>query len=133
MKKITSLILTIAVVLGFTACSGNSDKLEVLDWTPSEIYTDEEVMAAIDTVCTDFRHWKGCTLETITYAGDEVSQAYIDWAARYDCDETLVLVSSFSTNSSPEEPLEKNETYDNYKWILVRRDGGDWSHVDHGY
>ena len=133
MKKLTTLLLTVAVVLGFAGCAGNCDNLEILDWTPSEIYTDEEIKAAIDTVCTDFRHWKGCTLDTITYAGDDVSVAYADWAERYECDQTLVLVSSFSTNGNPEEPLEKNETYDNYKWILVRKDGGNWSHVDNGY
>ena len=133
MKKFLMLVLTVAVVLGFAGCSGNADKLEIIEWTPSEMQTDEEIMAAIDTVCTDFRHWKGCTLDTITYAGDDVSEAHIDWAACIDGDQTLVLVSSFSTNSNPEESLEKNETYDNYKWILVRKDGGDWSHIDHGY
>ncbi|MCI6639516.1 MAG: hypothetical protein MSH10_01800 [Pygmaiobacter massiliensis] len=133
MKKIVLMILSICVLFGFAGCTSNTDKMEVLEWTPSEIYTDEEIHSAIDVVCSDFRHWKGCKLDTITYAGDDVSIAHIDWATRYHFDQALVLVSSFSTNNNPEEPLEKNETYDNYKWILIRKDGGEWSHVDNGF
>ncbi|MGN0339060.1 MAG: hypothetical protein ACI4D0_01045 [Lachnospira sp.] len=26
-----------------------------------------------------------------------------------------------------------NSTYSDWKWILVRTNGGHWQHVDHGY
>lgn len=133
MKKLTAIILIMTVVFGLAGCAGNADKVEFIEWTPSEVYTDEEIKDAIDVVCKDFRHWKDCTLDTITYAGDDVSMDYIDWADRNGCDQSLVLVSSFSTGNNPEQTLEANETYSNYKWILVRKDGGSWSHVDHGY
>lgn len=47
------------------------------------MYTDEEIEEAIDVVCVDLRHFRGVKLETITYAGDEVSNEYIDWATKY--------------------------------------------------
>ncbi|MBQ5782868.1 MAG: hypothetical protein IIV99_05740 [Oscillospiraceae bacterium] len=133
MKKLTAIFLSLVFALSLVGCVGRTNNVEIIEWAPSEMYTDDEIKAAIDTVCTDFRHWKDCTLDTITYAGDDVSAAHIDWATRNGCDESLVLVSSFTTGSNPEQSLEKNETYDNYKWILVRKEGTDWSHVDHGY
>lgn len=133
MKKLTAIILSLVFVLSLAGCAGRTNDVEITEWTPSQMYTDEEIKAAIDEVCTDFRHWKDCTLDTITYAGDDVSAAHIDWAARNGCDESLVLVSSFTTGSKPEESMEPNETYTGWKWILVRKEGGDWSHVDHGY
>ena len=133
MKKLTAIILSLVFALSLVGCSEGTNNLEIIEWTPSEMYTDEEIKAAIDTVCSDFRHWGGCSLDTITYAGDEVSAAHIEWATRLKLDQSLVLISSFSTNIFAEPGLEKNETYDNYKWILVRKEGTDWSHVDHGY
>lgn len=133
MKKIISIILTLTVLFCFAGCQDNSDKPQVTEWKPSEIYTDEEIDAAIDAVCQDFRHWKGCTLESITYAGDEESAANAQWAEKYSFDQTLVLTSSFSTNGNPDNRFEKNETYDDYKWILIRKDGGEWSHITDGF
>ena len=55
----------------------------------SELYTQEDIDAAIDTIKKEFReNWKGCAL---------------------------------------------TEIYDDWNWILVRKDGGEWEHVDHGY
>lgn len=29
--------------------------------------------------------------------------------------------------------LNPDSTYDDWKWILIRNDSGNWEHVDHGY
>lgn len=124
------IILSILILFTLSACK--SDEVEILDWKPSELYSDQEILEAIDEVKDDFKHFKGCDLLTITYLGDDESLAYMDWAVRYEADEVLVLVSSFKTDSNPSETLEPNETYNNYKWICVKKDG-KWHHVDHGY
>ncbi len=126
MKKILFITATLCILFSFSACTKNEDKPEILEWTQSEIYTDEEINSAIDVVCSEFRHWKGCKLETITYAGDEMSMEHIDWATQYDLDQSLVLISSFSTNNNPQESFEKNKTYDGYKWILARNNDEKW-------
>ena len=43
-------------------------------------------------------------------------------------------VASFDVDSSGGDgSLNPNSTYSDWKWILVRTNGGHWQHVDHGY
>ena len=78
--------------------------------------------------------WKGCTLTEIYYAGDDCTKDHKDWADRNNADEVIVLLSSFDVDSSGGDgSLNPNSTYSDWKWILVRTDGGKWQHVDHGY
>ena len=97
-------------------------------------HTQEEIAAAIDAIKKEFESkWKGCTLKEIYYAGIGVSRQHQDWADRNNADDVIVLLSSFETGSYADPSLKPNSTYDNYMWILVRTDGGEWIHVDHGY
>jgi len=103
-------------------------------YVASEVYTQEDIQSAIDVIKKDFElEFNGCTLTEIYYAGDEISEDFIDWADRNNEEEVLVLLSSFDTASSAEDGFNSNSTYDNWNWILVRSDGGEWKHVDHGY
>ena len=66
--------------------------------------------------------------------GDDSSKDYQDWADRNNADEVIVLLSSFDVDSSGGDgSLNPNSTYNDWKWILVRTNGGQWQHVDHGY
>ena len=70
----------------------------------------------------------------IYYAGDDCTKDHKDWADRNNADEVIVLLSSFDVDSSGGDgSLNPNSTYSDWKWILVRTDGGKWQHVDHGY
>lgn len=67
-------------------------------------------------------------------AGDDSSKDHQDWAERNNADEVIVLLFSFDVDSSGGDgSLNPNSTYDDWKWILVRTNGGQWKHVDHGY
>lgn len=132
MKKIIIMILTMCIVLSLAGCGGETSNMEIVEWTPSETYTDEEIKAAIDVVCDDIRHFRGVKLKTITYAGDDVSEEYMDWATKYKCDQTLVLVSTVKT-SAIVSSFEENKTYEDFKWILIRKDGSNWSYVAYEY
>lgn len=114
---------------------GDTSDVVIEEWTPSEIYSDEDIQSAMDTVEEYFsRHFSGCTLKRLWYPGDEAVDEWEDFAISNDADEAIVIYSSFDVDSSGGDgSLNPNSTYDNWDWILVRDEGGKWRHVDHGY
>lgn len=134
MKKIVCIILCILLVFSLSACGGDVSEVNTHN-VNSEIYSQEDINAAIDTIKKEFkRNWDGCTLTEIYYAGDDSSKEHQDWADRNNADEVIVLVSSFDVDSSGGDgSLNPNSTYSDWSWILVRTNGGKWQHVDHGY
>ena len=127
-------MLGILLVFSLSACGGNvrGVKTHHVDF---EMYSQDDINSAIDTIKKEFKSdWKGCTLTEIYYAGDDCSKDHQDWADRNNADEVIVLLSSFDVDSSGADgSLNPNSTYDNWNWILVRTNGGQWQHVDHGY
>ena len=134
MKKIVCIILCSLLVFSLSACGGDISRVNTHN-VNSEIYSQEDINAAIDTIKKEFMmNWGGCTLTEIYYAGDDSSKDHQDWADRNNADEVIVLVSSFDVDSSGGDgSLNPNSTYSDWSWILVRTNGGKWQHVDHGY
>ena len=134
MQKTVEAILCCLLVLCLSACSGKVSDAKTHN-VESEVYSRQDIASAIDVIKKEFKsNWKGCTLTEIYYAGDDKSQNHQDWADRNNADEVLVLLSSFSVDTSGgDSSLNSNSTYDNWMWILVRTNGGQWRHVDHGY
>ena len=134
MKKIVCIMLCILLVFSLSACGGDVSEVNTHN-VISEIYSQEDINDAIDTIKKEFkRNWEGCTLTEIYYAGDDSSKDHQDWADRNNADEVIVLLSSFDVDSSGGDgSLNPNSTYSDWNWILVRTNGGKWQHVDHGY
>lgn len=134
MKKIVCIILCSLLVFSLSACGGDISRVNTHN-VNSEIYSQEDINAAIDTIKKEFMmNWGGCTLTEIYYAGDDRSKDHQDWADRNNADEVIVLLSSFDVDSSGGDgSLNPNSTYSDWSWILVRTNGGKWQHVDHGY
>ena len=134
MKKIIALLLTLVSLLSLVACGGDVKNVKILDYS-SEIYTDDEIKSAIDVTLDYFKkNFEDCSLIEITYLGDDELDGWQDFAKRNNADDVMVLVSSFKVGASGGDgSLNPNDTYRNWKWILVRTDGGKWEHVDHGY
>ena len=134
MKKIIYIMFCVLFVFTLGACGENSDQIKTR-YVASEIYSDEDIDAAIDVIKKEFENgWKGCTLTEIYYAGDDISKEHQDWADRNNADEVIVLMSSFDVDSSGGDgSLNPDTTYDDWNWILVRTKDGQWQHVDHGY
>ena len=64
----------------------------------------------------------------------DISKGHQDWADRNNTDEVIVLLSSFDVGAfGGDGSLNPHSTYSDWKWILVRTNGGHWQHVDHGY
>jgi hypothetical protein len=136
MKRIVSVLVCMAMLFGLSACGDNTTNVKTHE-VASEVYSQEDIDAAIETITKEFdEEWtkKGCTLTEIYYAGDEVSSESQSWAERHDADEVIVLLSSFDVDDSGRDgSFEANTTYADWNWILVRTNGGQWKHVDHGY
>lgn len=128
------LLVSGVLLLGFGGFGSNVKNAVTRD-VPSEIYSEEDIEAAIKTIKTEFAfHWRGCELLEIYYAGDEMTAECQEWAERYDADEAIVLKSTFKVNKRDSAAtLNEGATYDWWNWILVRGDGGRWRHVDHGF
>ena len=134
MKKLLSIVFVLACMLCLVACGGNTNNVKITDYT-SEVYSDAEIKSAIDVTIDYFeKNFDGCTLTEITYLGDDKLDDWQEFAERNSADNVIVLVSSFTVDvSGGDGSLNPNSTYTNWKWVLVRSDGGAWKHVDHGY
>ena len=118
------------------ACHGwDSSDVSIVEWEHSDIYTDADIQAAMDTVMTYFEtEFKGCTLTQLCYPGDASADLFTEWAEECEADEAIVLYSSFDTDASGGDgSLEPNTTYDDFQWILVRDNGGTWEVKTYGY
>ena len=131
MKKILICLLLLSMLLCSCAERGNIF-LAVTERVSSDVYSEQEIDDAIDEAMSYFqKHFNGCTLTTISYAGDEKTA---DWEGQYGNSEVIVLTSSFLTGpQAGDGSLNPNDIYTKWKWILIRNPGGRWKHADHGY
>ena len=132
-NKTEQIEATMKMVTTTQAAAGEDGEL-VVKPVPSEVYSQEDIDAAIDVIVKEFNaDWTGCTLKEIYYAGDEMVKENESRAADYDADQVIVLLSTFDVGADYQGSLEPGSTYKDWNWILVRKDGGKWQHVDHGY
>lgn len=134
MNKIKYVVLCIMSALSLIACGGNISEVST-QRIESQLYSQDDINSAVDIIKKEFKSdWKGCSLTEIRYAGDEITKEHQEWSDRNNADEVIVLLSSFDVDSSGGDgSLNPNSTYDDWKWILVRSNGGQWKQVDHGY
>lgn len=130
LKSLLALILSL-----FMLGSGGNVKNVVIHEVSSDIYSQEEISAAAQTVLSEFaRSWSGCTLTEIGYAGDEAVGRHQDYLSRYNASDVIVLLSTFNVDGSGGDgSLEPNSTCKNWSWVLLRPSGGSWQLVDQGY
>ena len=136
-KTIIMIVLYSFLLIGLVGCKnvlGNvtNVKLKVVS---SEVYAQEEIENAINIIKNDFKeNWGGCTLNEISYVGDERNDDFIEWAIRNNKEEVIVLTSNFYVGSYAEDiSLNLNSEYNNWNWILVRNKNENWQHIDHGF
>ena len=138
MKKLPFFVLALLFLMGCQAKPATDDTdsdVSIVEWEHSDIYTDADIQAAMDTVMTYFEtEFQGCTLTELRYPGDALSDLFTQWAQEYNTDEAIVLYSSFDTDASGDDgSLEPNTTYDDFQWILVRDNGGTWEVKTYGH
>lgn len=134
MKRLLAFALALLCVMSLSGCGGNVDNVYIRAYT-SRIYTDDEINNAIQVTMDYFKkEFDGCTLTEIGYIGDARNEGWQEFADKNQADDVIVLVSSFDVDTSGGDgSLNPDSTYTNWKWILVRSEGGKWEHIDHGY
>lgn len=131
MKKWIALLLC-AVLL--TGCGGGGDVSEVgRHIGGSERYSEEEIARAMDDVEAFFKaEFAGCKLLRLDYDEAQTLDEARGWSEQYGA-EAIVLVSDFYVNpNGGDGSLNQDETYRNWKWILVRS-GSGWELKTWGY
>ena len=110
-----------------------------IDYGTSELYTKEELEAAVIQIKCKFAFWDGCVLYSIRYAGDdavtEEKLAQLNEKAP-DANYTRYaeFLMDFRTGKSTDETvLESDHEYTDYQWYLAVNNEGGWDIVDFGY
>ena len=113
-----------------------------IDYGKSELYTQEDMDAAIEKIQTEFSGWRGCEMHNIRYISDDCNSVEnIKWVNELKEGQNYTQCIQFNSDfHSPvkEEDLkdttwEPDQEYTDYQWTLARTDGGDWELLIWGY
>ena len=138
MKRKGFFLLALALIAAALLLTGNhgGDVRNVSrEVGQSEIYTSGEIEAAMAIAQEHFRaEFDGCRLQTLSYDETHSVKFSQDWAAQYDAQEAIVLLSCFTVDSSGGDgSFTPNGTYGNWQWILTRSNGEGWVLRTWGY
>lgn len=132
MKRILSLFLLFALLLSLTSC-GTLNFVDIEEFS-SEIYTDRDIADAMEVVLEEFQGKKDRILLNLSYIGDAELADYGDWADRNGADDVIVFLTDYYVSFFSDTPTQNTASeYENWKFILVRTNGGEWEIVDQGY
>ena len=132
-KQGAALLLALLLILSLAACGKALTCTTIVPYDAH--YSEKEIRAAMHAVARHFeQEFDGCTLLSLAYDESKVSAAEPDWAAQYDADEAIVLLSSFHVDAGGGDgSLSQDATYTNWEWVLVRNGGGKWHLKTWGY
>ena len=132
MKRILPLFLLFALLLSLTSC-GTLNFVDIEEFS-SEIYTDRDITSAMEVVLEEFQGKSDRILLSLSYIGDSEISDYRDWADRNGADEVIVFLTDYYVSFFSDTPTQNaGSTYENWNFILVRTNGGEWEIVDQGY
>ena len=132
MKKILSLLLIFVLFLSLTSC-GTLNFVDIEEFS-SEIYTARDIADAMEVVLEEFQGKKDRILLNLSYIGDSRLADYRDWADRNGADDVIVFLTDYYVSFFSDTPTQNPASeYENWKFILVRTNGGEWEIVDQGY
>ena len=146
MKKLILIAAAMMFILALTACGSSdtgtdsgTDSGEVsIDYGKSDLYTQEDMDAAIELIRAEFDSWEGCELHSISYAGDECNtEENIAWmnelADSSDFTQCIEFTSDFHSPVEGGGAWEADQEYTDWQWWLGRAEGGDWELMTWGY
>lgn len=132
MKKLIAAAL--AMLMAALLCSCGKTVGTKINLGSSEIYSDAEIKAAAAAVKAKFATFDGCTLHSLTYAGDEESAGCLDYVrdSNENYSKCIVFESSFRSPKNGGGTWEKNSEY-TWNWYVAKSPVGIWEVVDYGY
>ena len=132
MKKVLSLFLIFSLLLSLTSC-GTLNFVDIEEFS-SNVYTTQDITSAMELVLEEFQGKKDRILLNLSYIGDSEISDYKDWADRNGADEVIVFLTDYYVSFFSDTPTQNTASeYENWKFILVRTNGGEWEIVDQGY
>ena len=132
MKKLISIILLCTLTLSLSSC-GTLNFVDIEEFS-SEVYTTRDITNAMEVVLEEFQGKKDRILLNLSYIGDSELSDYKDWADRNGADEVIVFLTDYYVSFFSDTPTQNTASeYENWKFILVRSNGGEWEIVDQGY
>ncbi len=132
-KEITSKGITFEEYLG-TASGAKVD----IDYGKSDIYSKEDLEAAVLTIKCSFASFDGCELKSIRYAGDKaVNDKNLKWLNELKPNGKYKKIAEFlmdfhSPKDNTDKSLESDHDYKDYEWWLAQTEDG-WEVVSNGY
>lgn len=132
MKKLISIILLCTLTLSLSSC-GTLNFVDIEEFS-SNVYTTQDITSAMELVLEEFQGKNDRILLKLSYAGDGAIADYADWAVRNNADDVIVFLTDYYVSFLSDTPTQNaGSEYENWGFILVRTDGGEWEIVDQGY
>lgn len=122
------------------AASAQAQTEVAVDYGSSELFTKQDMDAAMDLIEQEFNTWEGCELHSISYTSDEECNseniAWMNEQKGTENEQFTQCIKFLSTFHSPKEgggAWEADKEYTDYEWWLARAEGGEWTLVTWGY
>ena len=106
----------------------------VVDYGNSTVYSEFDMDSALDPILAEFGGWAGCSLKSLTFAGDAVCAEELAHANSLRAEEMgeftqAILFTSVLHSPSAElcegTAWQPDTDYNDYKWLLARRGTDD--------
>ena len=115
-----------------------------IDLGDSELYTEDELNAAVEAIMAQFSEFEGCKLYDIRYAGDDANnEKNLEWmndlapGKGYEANFTQVaeFLSDFHSpiNNIEGTGFDADHDYTDWQWWLARSGDGEWKILTWGY
>lgn len=135
MNKCVSILGILLAVCLLSSCTGKTEGVSI-DYGKSEVYSTEDMNAAIVGIKREFVTFQGCVLHSLSYAGDDICKDSIEYCRSLDESmdfvECIVFNSSFHSPQNGGGAWEADEEY-TWTWYLARKCNGDWKLLGYGY
>lgn len=144
-----AMVLIAVMALTMVGCGSSATKQEekteesaagvTVDYGTSELYTKEDMDAAIKAIEDEIGTWEGVELHNIRFTDDQTCKdnvSYVNELGNGETfDECIVFLTDFHSPVDPPQPTawEADTEYTDYQWYLGRAKGGDWKILTMGY
>ena len=139
MRKITAFLLAALFAFAFAGCGSSEVKI---DYGSSELYTKEDMDAAIAVIKREFSTWHGCELHRIYYVSDEKSITdTLEWMNKLadanglteEMTQCIMFESDFHSPRHGGGAWNPDQEYTRWQWWLARSNDGKWQLLTWGY
>ena len=135
MKKTALILLLLCCVFGLVGCGKGSVSEVKIDYGNSEIYSEEDMDAAIELIKGEFSTWEGCELHSISYSSDdECNSKNIAWMNELapaqgltdDFTQCIMFVSDFHSPKNGGGAWNADTEYSNCGLLVQRIVSGNY-------